>query len=200
MLPVIGELLCRELTRDDFQLILDKAPTKSVAKHIKSRLTGLVNAGLDEGHLLTRQDLLRGVGWHGDEDDRDDPVDHAVTDAEIPTVEAVHALARHTAERTGMWWRELQLLLVAYSGLRWGEHAALAGQQIDVERRRISVNRQIIDSRSGLVPSLPKGRRWRVTMFPEVTPAGFQLLDMIERRQAEVDDSDPFFPAPRGGW
>jgi hypothetical protein len=38
---------------------------------------------------------------------------------EIPTVEAVHALASVAAEHTKVWWRELQILLVAYSGLCW---------------------------------------------------------------------------------
>jgi integrase len=143
------------------------------------------------------------VRWHGD-DDRDDiddePADHAVTWGEIPTVDAVHALARRTAERTGDWWRELQVMLVAYSGMRWGEHAGLVAEQIDLERRRISVNRQVIDSSSGLISGLPKGRRRRVTMFPEVTPAGVDLAAMVERRLAEVDVGDPFFPAARGGW
>jgi hypothetical protein len=34
VLPVIGDLPCRELTRDDFQVIIDKAPTSSVAQHL----------------------------------------------------------------------------------------------------------------------------------------------------------------------
>jgi hypothetical protein len=38
---------------------------------------------------------------------------------EIPTVEAVHALASVAAEHTKVWWRELQILLVAHSGLCW---------------------------------------------------------------------------------
>lgn len=200
LLPVLGDMPCRELTRDDFQLILDKAPTKSVASHIKSCLTGMVNAGLDEGHLLARQDLLRGVRWHGGLQSDDEPVDHAVTWEEIPTVDALHALARRTAERTGDWWRELQLLLVAYSGLRWGEHAGLVAEQFDLERRRISVNRQVIDSRSGLLPGLPKGGRRRVTMFPELTPKGVDLAGMVERRLGEVEFGEPFFPATRGSW
>ncbi|MGI8808794.1 MAG: tyrosine-type recombinase/integrase [Acidimicrobiales bacterium] len=94
----------------------------------------------------------------------------------------------------------LQLLLVAYSGLRWGEHVALAPEQVDFGRRRINVNRQIIDSRSALVPSLPKGRRRRITMFPAVTPAGVDLAALVERRLAEVTFGEPVFPAPRGGW
>lgn len=97
-------------------------------------------------------------------------------------------------------WRELQILLVAYSGLRWGEHVALAPEQIDVERRRISVNRQMVETGSALIPGLPKGRRRRVTMFPEVTPAGVDLVAMVELRLQEIGDCEPFFPAPRGSW
>jgi integrase len=189
------------LTREDFQLILDKATTASVAQHIRRCLTGIVAAGLEEGHLLARQDLLRGVRWHGaDPGERDrEPVDRAVTDAEIPTVDAVHALAHRTAERTGVWWRELQVLLVAYSGLRWGEHVALTERQVDVERRRIKVDRQSIETRSALVEGLPKGRRRRVTMFPDLTPAGVDLGQMVRRRLDEVEPGGLVFPAPQGG-
>jgi integrase len=203
VLPVVGDLPCRELTRDDFQLILDRAPTASVAQHIRRCLTGIVAAGLEEGHLLARQDLLRGVRWHGAELQREldrDSVDRAVTEAEIPSIEAVHALARRAAERSGVWWRELQILLVAYSGLRWGEHVALLERQLDVERRRIKVDRQSIETRSALVEGLPKGRRRRVTMFPEVTPAGVDLSQMVRRRLDEVEPGGLVFPAPQGGF
>ena len=88
---------------------------------------------------------------------------------EIPTTEAVHALARECAERSRVWWREVEVLLVAYSGLRWGEHTALTVGQIDVDRRRITVDRQVVETRSALRESLPKGRRRRVTMYPAVT-------------------------------
>lgn len=49
-------------------------------------------------------------------------------------------------------------------------------------------------------PGLPKGRRRRVTMFPEVTPNDVDLAAMVERRLGEVNFGDPFFPAARGGW
>lgn len=72
MLPVIGTVPCRVLTRDDLHLILEKAPTKSVASHVKSCISGFANTGLDEGHLLARQELLRGLRWAGiDDRDRD---------------------------------------------------------------------------------------------------------------------------------
>ena len=37
-------------------------------------------------------------------------------------------------------------------------------------------------------------------MFPEVTPAGYELAAMLERRVGEVVDDAPLFPAARGGW
>ena len=63
VLPVIGEIRCRELGRADLQRVLDQAGTASVARQLRRTLTGLVNAGLIEGYLLPRQDVLRGVRW-----------------------------------------------------------------------------------------------------------------------------------------
>ena len=80
VIPVIGEVPCRQLTRNDFQQILDQAKTPSVAQHLKRCLTGLVNAGLEEGHLLARQDLLRGVRWLQDDIADDEPFDRAITE------------------------------------------------------------------------------------------------------------------------
>lgn len=65
VLPVIADVPCRRLTRDDFKTILARASTASVAQHVRRCLTGLVAAGLEEGHLLARQDVLRGVRWNG---------------------------------------------------------------------------------------------------------------------------------------
>lgn len=198
--PVIGNVPCRDLSRTDFQTIIDQARTASVAQHLRRCLTGLVGAGLEEGYLLVRQDLLRGVRWHGELVAPAEPADHAVTQEEIPTTQAVHALAAATAERTGIWWRELQILLVAYSGVRWGEHAALRAEQVDLDRRRVRVDRQVIETRNALKETLPKGRRRRTTMFPACTPAGVDLEAMVKRRLHEMGAGDLLFPAPRGGW
>jgi integrase len=199
VLPVIADVPCRELTRDDFQAILDQARTPSVAQHLRRCLTGLVAAGLEEGHLLARQDVLRGVRWHGDTNIATEAADRAVTEAEIPTADAVHALAAATTQRTGVWWRQLQILLVAYSGLRWGEHVGLTAAQITPSSRRIAVERQVVETRSALKVALPKGRRRRVTMFPAMTPAGVDLAGMVERRLRELPADGVLFPAPQGG-
>ena len=61
----------------------------------------------------------------------------------------VAALAR-AVERQGEVVRFL-----AYSGLRWGEMAALRVQDFDMLRRRVNVSRSVMES-DGLVWSTPK--------------------------------------------
>jgi integrase len=99
-----------------------------------------------------------------------------------------------------VWWRELEILLVAYSGLRWGEHAALTADRVDPARRRITVDRQIIETRSALKLTPPKGQRPRITMYPALTPCGVDLAALVDRRLQELGPSDLLFPAARGGW
>ena len=203
VVPVIGDVRCRELARSDFQRILDQARTASVARQVRRTLTALVNAGLTEGYLLPRQDVLRGVRWLPKDgaEVAVEPSTRSITEDEIPTVEAVHDLAAECGTRSRVWWRELEVLLVAYSGMRWGEHAALTAGQLAVDRRRITVDRQVVELRSGLKESLPKGRRRRVTMYPAVTPGGVDLDVMVRQRLAELNNPDDLvFPAPRGGW
>lgn len=202
VLPIIANVPCRELGRRDFQRILDQAPTFSVARQLKRCLSGIVNAGLIEGHLLLRQDVLRGVRWFpaDGKDLQPEPAGRGISEDEIPTIGAVHSLALACARKSKVWWRELEILLVAYSGLRWGEHVAVRATQIDATRRRINVDRQIIETRSTLKETLPKGRKRRATMYPACTPGGVDLGAMVERRLAELDTDGLLFPAPKGGW
>jgi hypothetical protein len=86
---------------------------------------------LEEGLLLVRQDVLRGVHWHGVdvEDDLDDEdawerSGRAVEEADIPTAIAVHA--------------------------------ALTAERVDLARRRITVDRQVIETSHGLKLAPPK--------------------------------------------
>lgn len=64
--------------------------------------------------------------------------------------------------------------------MRWGEHVALTYDQVDADRRRIRVDRQVIEGGSGLIETLPKGRRRRTTMYPAETPGGVDLGAMVE--------------------
>ncbi len=69
----------------------------------------------------------------------------------------------------------------------------------DPARRRITVDRQVLETRSTLKEALPKGRRRRVTIFPAL-PRRMDLAVLVERRLAEVPADGLVFPAPRGGW
>lgn len=205
--PVIGEVSVRSLTRAHMQAIVDRAGTKSVGEHLYRCVSAMVGCGLEEGLLLARQDVLRGVHWHGPEpevdlDDEDawERSGRAVEEADIPTAAGVHALAAAAAARRGVWWRELEVLIVAYSGMRWGEHAALTADRVDLDRRRISVDRQVIETSHGLKLAPPKNRRRRTTMFPANTPAGVDLAALVERRLAELPADGLVFPSPKGHW
>jgi len=76
-------------------------------------VAALAAAGLEEGLVLARGDVLRGVRWHPPAGcDVDDELEKPrfVEQAEIPTAAAVAELARAAAERSGVWWRELEVL------------------------------------------------------------------------------------------
>ena len=163
-------------------------------------LSALVTAGLEEGYLLARQDVLRGVRWKGEASESVEEIGRAISAAEIPTASAVHALAQAAAEITGVWWRELEVLLVAYSGLRWGEHAALTADRIEAPLRSITVDRQVLETRHGLKLSAPKGRKRRITMYPARTPEGISLAELVARRLRELSPDALLFPSPRGRW
>ncbi|MEA3076144.1 MAG: hypothetical protein QOF60_1052, partial [Actinomycetota bacterium] len=220
--PTIGHITCAALTPADFQRILDQASSPSVAKHLRSTITALVHAGLENGLILARQDVLRGVRpKHADQpgggarrvrrsidvdelDDLGDDLDtddHAITQAEIPPHDIVHALAAATASRRGEWWRELEILLTAYSGMRWGEHAALRANRVHADHRRLTIDRQLIETIDGkLKLSLPKNRRRRTTVYPAYTPAGVDLASLVQRRLDELEPGQPLFPSPTGRW
>lgn len=161
--------------------------------------------GLEEGLLLVSQDVLRGVRWHGVdvEDDLDDEdawerSGRAVEEADIPTAAGVHQLAAAAAARRGVWSRELEVLLVAYSGMRWGEHVALTADRVDPDRRRITVDRQVIGTRHGLKLAPPKNRRRRTTMFPAKTPAGVDLAAFVEPGSASCPATGCCSRHPKG--
>lgn len=202
VLPVIADVLVRDLRPQHFQRVVDTALTPSVAAHLRTCLSALVAAGLEEGLLLARQDVLRGVRWTLPRDDADGDFEREVhlDEAEIPTAQAVHALGRAAAELTHLWWRELEILLVAYSGLRWGEHTALTADRIEPVQRRVVVDRQVIETRHHLALSAPKSRRRRTTMYPARTPGSIELASLVSRRLRELRPEALLFPAPRGAW
>jgi integrase len=81
---------------------------------------------------------------------------------------------------------------LSYTGLRWGEMAALRVQDFDVLRRRVSVSRSVTES-GGLVWSTPKTWERRSVPFPAV------LADELAALMVGKGRDDLVFTDMRGG-
>jgi integrase len=81
---------------------------------------------------------------------------------------------------------------LAYTGLRWGEMAALRVQDFDMLRRRVNVSRSVTES-GGLVWSTPKTWERRSVPFPAV------LCDELAALMVGKGRDDLVFTDQRGG-
>lgn len=85
--------------------------------------------------------------------------------------------------------------------------AALTSDRIELDGRRILVDRQVVEGRRGLRLGPPKSRRRRTTMYPSRTPGGVDLAALLAMRVDEVErcpegstPSGLLFPSPHGCW
>lgn len=89
----------------------------------------------------------------------------------LPTVEPpekrylTHAQVEALATEAGPAWR-LLVLLLAYTGLRWGEVAALKVSRLDLLRRRIVVAESVTPVDGVMTWGTPKGRKTREVPIP----------------------------------
>lgn len=81
---------------------------------------------------------------------------------------------------------------LAYTGLRWGEMAALRVQDFDMLRRRVNVSRSVTES-GGLVWSTPKSHERRSVPFPAA------LADDLAKAMIGKDRDALVFTDMRGG-
>jgi integrase len=131
---------------------------------------------------------------------------------QIPSHEAVAAVAKAAAEISGIWWYELLWNLAAYSGLRTSELFDLDPSKIDLAKHRILVNSQILFTNSVVGREIPKWGSIRTSIYVKVTPCGYPLAKELDRRIKELDavavaptlqDGTQrllLFPNLRGGW
>jgi integrase len=88
-------------------------------------------------------------------------------------------------------WR-LVVLTLAYTGLRWGEFAALRVRDLDVLRRRLVVARSVAPVRGRLVVGDTKGHLRREVPVPR-----FLVADLERQIEGKGPDS-PLFAGERG--
>lgn len=88
----------------------------------------------------------------------------------------------------------LAVYVLAYCGLRWSELAGLKAGNVDILRRRLSVERAVTEvNGSGLVWGTPKGHERRSVPIPRF------LVDELAQQLAGRDREDLAFPAAKGG-
>ena len=212
LLPRVAGLRCDQISVKIFDTALDSATNYNTAARLASVIGGLVQTGLDFGYLADRS--LASIKWHDRVKAAPQPRPEVhgqaasyVHPREIPGHDDVAALAAVLGRRCG-WRMELAVHLSAYSGLRFGELAALRSNHLDLDLRQVNVTEQASEFHGKLTVSLPKGGKTRITVYPSVTPSGYPLAAMVERRLAELrnvsgepDGASPLlFPAGGGTY
>jgi integrase len=131
-----------------------------------------------------------------------------VDPAEVPSGDDVARLGWALAAGRQGQRDELMANTAAYSGLRWGELVALTITQINKIGRVITVDRKVVEVAGHLFLEAPKNRKFRRTIYPRCTPAGYPLAERlaarIEQARAEQEaGTNPLgllFPSPRGNY
>lgn len=102
-----------------------------------------------------------------------------------------HAQVAALAERCGDYGLVVRFL--AYTGLRWGELAALKVGRVDVRRRRVLVAESVTEVNGQLVWGTPKTHERRSVPLPR-----FLAGELRPRIEGQPSDA-LVFPSPRGG-
>jgi integrase len=210
--PVIGHLVCEDIKTGHLQAVVNAAPTAQEGRRLHALVPALVGAGITGGYLANAR--LKEVHWQAS--GRPCPPARAtvagesvlfVDPAEIPAHADVATLGQALAARGPQGqWHELMVNLAAYTGLRWGELAALTAAQIDQAARTITVDRKVVEIGGRLFTETPKNRKLRRTIYPSRTPQDYPLADMVTARIAQARTEQEaganplglMFPSPGG--
>ncbi len=209
--PVIDAVVCQDIKTGHMQKIVNAAPTPGEGDRVQGMISALVAAGLEGGYLANPR--LAKVHWQAG--DRPMPAPRVtvagesalwVDPAEVPADADVAGLGHALAAGRHGDRDELMANIAAYSGLRWGELTALTVPQIDQAGRIITVDRKVVEVAGHLYVEAPKNRKYRRTIYPRRTPAGYPLADRLAARseQADADQAagtNPLglvFPSPAG--
>jgi integrase len=207
--PAIAGLACQDIKTAHMQTAVNTAPTAGEGERVRRAISALVSAGITGGYLASPR--LKDVHWQPC--GRPAPAPAAsiagesalfVDPADIPAPADVTRLACALAYLHPDY--ELMACTAAYTGLRWGELAALAAAQVDTTARTITADRKIIEIGGRLFTESPKGRKHRRTIYPRHTPSGYPLAEAIAARavqataeqQAGTNPHGLLFPSPRG--
>lgn len=182
ILPDLGPMQVGRITTVDVQRWLARLhrthlSANTVAKAyriLKMSLDGAVDAGL----IARNPCRIKGAGTE------------RATEMSIATPEQVAALAAAVGPR----WEAL-IFTAAYSGLRWGEMAALRRRDVDLDRRTLRVTRKLAEVNGDLSFGPPKTAAGRRTVGIPMFVAN--SLDVHLAHFSEPGDDGLVFPAPK---
>lgn len=86
------------------------------------------------------------------------------------------------------------VLTLGYSGLRWGEAAALRVHHVDLARGRIEVSQALAEINGKIVLGTPKSHQTRWLPVPKL------LLEGLETQIAGKSPDDLVFSSPHGSY
>jgi integrase len=209
--PVIATITCQDIKTSHTQQIVNAAPTAAEGDRVRRMISALVTAGIEAGYLASPR--LAKVHWQAI--GRPLPLPEVtvagesglwVDPAGIPSYDDITKLGQALATGRHGDRDELMANTAAYTGLRWGELAALTVPQVNQTARVIAVDRKVIEVAGHLYIEAPKGRKSRRTIYPRLTPGGYPLAERLAVRieAAHVEQevgTNPLglvFPSPTG--
>jgi integrase len=209
--PVISGVTCQDIKVGHMQAIVNAAPTAGEGARVAGMISALVSAGVDGGYLANPR--LSKVHWQALDRSLPAPAVSVagesmlwVDPAEIPSDGDIGRIGRALAAGRRGERDELMAYTAAYSGLRWGEIAALTIPQVDQAARVMTVDRKVVEVAGHLYVEAPKNRKHRSTIYPRLAPGGYPLAERlaarIEAARAEQEaGNNPLglvFPSPTG--
>ena len=216
VLPAIADKTCEDIRLSDLQDAVNLANTPGQGQRAAKCIHAVMSAGLAAGYL-TNPRLASTLHWQalGRAYQRPTAIKTRsvagpqVGPAEIPGHREIAELAAALTEvARAPWWRELMPYVAAYAGLRLGELLALPATVVDCTHRQILVDVKAVEVGGKVFIEEPKGRRHRTTVYPQHTPLGRPLAELLEQRIDEalqeqargVNRNALMLPAPRGGY
>lgn len=192
VLPSLGRKRCSELTHHDLRAVVQAARQAGRAEEtvqgIASTLTGMVRVAKDAGFIDVDSGIAADVYRRQGARAAGESV-RWINPRTLPSPERIDEIAAYMGGRWEPWLR-LQTLVAAYTGLRYGEQAALTADSVNLSAQSIDVTVAYASKSKQMTP--PKWNRERTTFIPA------PLLRLFEERLAEIGPRDLVFPAASG--
>ena len=115
--------------------------------------------------------------------------DALITRADLPSWAQIETLAAKAADLTGIWWEELRIMWLATTGMRWGEHASLTTDDLDLAAGAVTISwaMRTVGSTCYELRSTKMGPHRR-TLWPAA------LDELVRRRVTEAGPGALLFP------